>query len=328
MLLKTFKSNRTLNYVVFPLAGLLLWGRRLFHPVSYPFYSGEADNILYAPVDWLIGGFPFLQVLPGFILLIVLAFIMLYMNNRYSLIGERTMLPLSLFIILVSGFTDLQVMHPVYAGAIFFLLAIFRLFSSFDQIKPYSAAFDSGFFLGIASLFYINLVILFPAFFFGIGILSRESRWRKFVIIVAGFILPFVFAFGFSYLNGEWLEYMKILELNFITPNNHLKANIPLQVYTGSLILLAILGSFKIIRQYDSKKVSTRRYFAVFFLIFSCSVLGVILIPAVSSEMFVISSIPLTFLISNLFVYQKKRIWSELWLGLLLLMVIAFQFIS
>jgi len=326
MLLKTFKSNRAVNIVIFPLAGLLFWGKNLIHPQTYPFYNGESGNFLYAPIQSLIGKFPFIQVLLAIILFIVLAFLMLYITNKYNFIRERTMLPLPLFIILVSGLTGMQTMHPVYPGAAFFLLAILRLFSAFDQTKPYSAAFDAGFLLGIASLFYFNSYILFPAFIFGLGILSREIRWREFVIIFTGFFLPFTFAFSYAYLTDQFLEFIKILEMNVITPNDLCTPNVAFQIYTGYLIFLILFGSVMIIQKYDSKKVSTRRYFMVFFLIFLFSVLGLIFIPAISREMLVITAIPVTFLIADFFVSLRKRFWGELWLTLLLVMVIVIQF--
>jgi len=238
------------------------------------------------------------------------------------------MLPLPLFIILVSGFSGMQVMHPVYPGALFFLWALFRLFSAFDQTKSYAAAFDAGFLLGIASLFYFNFFILFPAFFIAIGLLGREPRWREFTIIFTGFLLPFVFAFSYAYLSDHLLEFLKVLERNFMTPNNRFKKDIVMQLYTGYLILLTLFGSVKILQQYDTKKVSSRRYFIVFFLIFLCSLLGIVFIPAVSYEMLIVSAIPVTFLTADFFVSLKKKFWGEFWFTLLFLMVVVIQFIS
>jgi hypothetical protein len=326
MLLKTVKSNRAVNYVIFPSAGLIFWGISLIHPQTYPLYNGESGNFLYAPVQSLLVGFPFIQTLLAIILLIVLGFVMMYINNRYNFIRERTMLPLLLFILLVSGFSGMETMHPVYPGTAFFLIAILRLFSAFDQTKSYAAAFDTGFFLGIASLFYFNCFVLFPAFFIGLGILSRETKWREYVIILIAFLLPFLFAFSYAYLTGQFLEFLKVLEKNVITPNDLFRTDVAFRLYAGYLALLILFGSVMIIHQYDTRKVSTRRYFMVFFLIFLFSVLGLIFIPAVSREMLVITAVPVTFLITDFFVSLRKRFWGELWFSLLVVMVILTRF--
>lgn len=328
MLLKTLKSNHTVNFILFPLMGVLFWMKSFIFPTPYPYYYGETDNLLYSPVYSLLNENLFLQNVITLILFISMALIMLQISNRYNFIRVRTMLPASLFILIVSGFTGLHFMHPVYFGAFFVLWAIFRLFSAFDQTGPYPASFDTGFFLGIASLFYFKLIILFPAFLLGVGILSRETKWREFVIHFIGFLVPFIFAFSYTFITGETTNLLKIFELNILTPVNHIQYNIPLLVFIGFLLLVISLGSIKIIQQYDTKKVSTRKFFTVFFLVFLFSVLSFVVFPAASHEMFVVAAIPVSFLMANFFVFLKSRFWGEFWFSLLFIFVVALQFIT
>lgn len=326
MLLKTFKSNRAVNYLLFPIAGMLLWGKSLISPNMYPFFQDESANLLYTPVHFFTGHFPWMQGWLALVVLLTMAFLLMYINNRYSILTQRTMLPFLLLILLVSGVPEMQVMHPVYPGALFLLAALFRLFSAFDRTRSYSAAFDAGFFLGAGALFYFNLFALLPAFIMGIGILAREPRWREFLLVVSGFMLPFVFALSYAYLSDQFLDYMKVLERGVVTPNNHFRDHVFLQLFTGFLTLLTLLGSVKILQQYDTLKVSTRRYFIVFFLLFISSLAGIILIPAVSIEMIVIAAIPVTFLMANFFTTLKKRFWGEFWFLFLVFLVIFMQF--
>ncbi|MCD6354368.1 MAG: hypothetical protein J7L95_02355 [Prolixibacteraceae bacterium] len=326
MILRIFKSNRPVNLILFPAIGFLLWLGSFLQPEKYPFYLGENKNLLFLPIGEIFGTSPFVQVLLAFILLIVLALLMQQINNRYTFIRRRTFLPATLFVFIVSGFTGMHTLHPVYFAAVFLLLAILRLFTIFDKPKSYSAIFDSGLLLGIGSLFYFNLFLLLPAFWAGIAILSRDYRWREFVVLFIGFLLPFIFAFGYSFLTDQLMELLKIFERNIVTVNNHFKLNISLHIFLGFLILLTGIGSVRIIQQYDSKKVSTRKYFVVFFLLFIFSMSGFIFIPATSQEMLVITAIPVTFLVSNLFVFMKNNFWSNLLFYLFTAMVIFMQF--
>jgi hypothetical protein len=328
MLLKTFKSNRAVNFILFPLMGVLFWLKGFIVPVPYPFYHGETENLLYSPIHNLLNGNLYIKNLITLSLLISLALIMLQISNRYNFIRVRTMLPASLFILIVSGFTGLHTMHPVYFGAFFVLLAIYRLFSAFDQSRPYSASFDTGFFLGIGSLFYFNLIILFPAYLVGVGILSRETKWREYVIHFIGFLIPFIFAFSYAYIAGEITTFLNTFELNILTRNNHIQTNFPLLIYSGFLLLLVFLGSIKMIQQYDTKKVSSRKFFTVFFLLFLFSILSFALFPATSQEMLVIAAIPVTFLTANFLVFIRSRFWGEFWFSLLFILVVVLQFIK
>jgi hypothetical protein len=328
MILRTLKSNSAVNFILFPLFAVIFWLKSLLKPEVYPFYRGETENLFYHPVAQLLQSSAFLQSLVSLLLIILMTFLILQINNRYSFIRVRTMLPAPLFIILIGGFTQLHTLHPVYFATVFYLVAIFRFFSAFGKVKPYTALFDAGIWLGVASLFYFNAIILLPAFVIGTGILTRETRWREFVILITGFFAPFILALGFAFYTDQFLELLKTFELNIVTPNSYLKGNIALQTFLGVLVLFTLLGSVKILQQYNTKKVSTRKFFTVFFFMFLFSVFSFVFVPATSQEMLIIIAIPVTFQISNFFVFLKSRFWGELLLSLLLIIVIALQFFS
>lgn len=308
--------------------GILFWLKDLISPQTYDFYKGETDNMLYAPLHNLLKEYPFVQLMLMLILLTGMALLLIQMNNRFNIVRIRTMLPAPLYILLVSGFIDMHVMHPVYFAAFFVLLAVYRLFSAFDQVKTYSPAFDSGFLLGVASLFYLNSAVLFPAFLIGVGILSRETKWREFMVCLIGFLLPFIFAFSYVFIIGGIPEFLKTLQLNAFTQVEKMKSNLPVLGYLVFLLILILFGSAKILHQYDTKKVSTRKFFIVLFLLFLFAVLDFILVPATSLEIFVIAAIPVTFLLSNFFVFLKRRFWGEFWFALLIVAVILMEILA
>jgi hypothetical protein len=328
MLLKKFKTNHSFNFVLFPLIGMLFWLKNLIFPQAYPFYPGEQETLLFFPIFKLLEDSLAVQNILALVLFIILAFFILQLNNRFNLIRIRTILPATFFVIMAGGFTEIHALHPVYPGALFLLVALYRLFSAFDQNQPYSPAFDAGFFLGISSLFYFSIVAMLPAFIIGLGILSRDSRWREFAVLITGFFLPYIFAFSYAFYMEQVPAFLTNLSLNIVTPNPFFNINVPLYFYMGFLILLTFLGSVKMIQLYDTRKVSTRKYFIVFFLIFLCSLLGFFFIPATSKEMFIITLIPFTYLVSNYFVYLRSRIWGELLFSFLLLTVAALQFLT
>ena len=263
MILRTLKTNQQSNLYLVPAIGILLWLKSLLFPFSYDFYSGENSSILFSPLYKLFKDHVFVQVIISLILVIVLAFIVQILNDRYSLIRIRTKLPASLFIIIVAGFTQMHTFHPVYPAALFFLFAIYNSFETFEKTKPYSNIFNAGFFLGIGALFYLNLAILLPAFLIGITLLGNDSNWRAWMILLIGFAVPAIFAFSFAFFTEQTVELLAAFEKQILTPVNHFRANITLHILISVLILLTLTGSLKMIQQYDSKKVSTRKYFAI-----------------------------------------------------------------
>ncbi len=326
MILKTFKSNWPLNIFVFFLIGILFWLRSLISPEIYNYFEGENGNILYHPINKLISGFPMLQVVLSLLLALFIAVIIQQISNRYSLLNVKTMLPVAIFIIIAGGFNFIHTLHPVYFAAILILIAVHNLFSIFNNPEPRVDIFNAGLFVAAATLFYFNAIVMLPAFLIAISILRREIKWHEFLILIIGFVIPVLFALTYTFFTDQLSETFAVFLKNIITPVNHLKSNYPLQGFLALLILLTIIGSIKILQQYDSRKVSTRKYYQVFFIIFLFSMISFIFIPATSQEMLVITVLPVTFLISNLFVSIKSGFWRELLFILLLGTAIFIQF--
>ncbi|MBA4411292.1 MAG: DUF6427 family protein [Bacteroidota bacterium] len=326
MLLKALKSNHAYHYFLIPFIAVAIWFRSFMYPALYSFYPGENMMILYQPVNYLLGSSPLASHITALIFVILLAFLILKLNVQYAFIRSRTFLPPSLFVLITSGMADLRAMHPVYPAALFLILAIDRIFNTYDKESIHSNAFDSGVFLAIGSLFYFNLVFFFPLLWFSFIILRPNVNWREYILTSLGFSLPWLAALSFYVITDRTDELIQIINANFTSHQVFLKGNLPMQIYVGFLVLLTFLGSFFLITQYDEKKISSRRYFKAFFWIFLISVILIIVNPAVSEEIIIILAIPLTYLISNYLIFMKRQVWGEVFLYMLAAGVIALQF--
>ncbi len=326
MILKRLKSNSLVNLFLIPLAILAFWAGNFIDPSVYPHARGEADNLLFAPIFRLTSNSPLLSVILSAIFALFLAFLIDLLISRYQFIRIRTRIPAILFVVLLGGFTGVHSLHPVYFAAALLLLALFRLFAVFDEPKAYTRVFDVGILLGTGVLFYMNLMFMLPAFLIAIMILSRGTQWRSYFILLIGFMLPLLFALSYFFYFDRFQELVELFQISVTTKINHLDNNLPLQVYLGGLVFFTIIASFDIAQHYDSKKVSSRKYFTVFFVVFIFSLASFILVPSTSQEMLVLTTVPVTFLISNFFVFLKKRFLGELLFTMLILFVILLQF--
>jgi len=327
MILRALKSNNLSNLFFIPIAVLAFWAGKLLTPANYPFAEGEAQNVLYRMLYHWFGSIALLNVILSALMVTVLALLIEIIIARYQFIRIRTRLPAILFVLLVGGITDLHTLHPVYFGVVFLLLAIYQFFGIFDQSKAYALLFNVGFFLGLGSLFYFNLFIVVPAFLIGIPVLRKGTGWREYLVLILGFALPFVFTFSYYFYTDRLNELLTILEQNIAIPIGHLKNNIAIQIYLGALVFITLIASIDIARHYDTKKVSSRKFFTVFFFIFLTAMISYVFIPATSQEMLIVAGVPVTFLLSNFLVFLKSRFWGELFFTLLLLLVVALQFL-
>lgn len=328
MLLRVLKTNQAYHFVLIPLMAVLLWMPSLIKPEAYPFYAGENMMPLYLPVAWLMAQSSFMNSIMPLVMLVLLAFLTIRLNIQYAFIRIRTFLPASLLVFITSGLISLHAMHPVYFAVFFLLFAIDRIFNSYEKNNIHSNAFDGGLLISIGSLFYMNLLFFFPIVWIGLFVIHKQIKWRDFVLPILGFLPPWLFAFtGYFFSNG-FLDFLVILEKNFTSDNNFITGKLPLQIYLGFLVIITLFSSFFLLAQYDEKKISSRKFFQVFFFIFLISLVLIIAVPAVSREIFIILAIPLSFLISNYLVFMKRRFWGEVILYLMLAGVIYLQFVS
>ena len=143
MLLKLAKSKGTINYLLPTLAGLLFWMKELMNPTIYPYYRGESENLLFQAIDKFLHPYEKIQIIFALAVVITLAYLLQQINNHYNFIRHRSFFPALTFIIIISGFTGMHSLHPVYLASIFIGIAIYRLFDIYERPKPYSAAFDA-----------------------------------------------------------------------------------------------------------------------------------------------------------------------------------------
>jgi len=327
MIIRLLKSNQPCHFILIPVIVLALWFRSFLTPGFFPFFEGENSMPLYSPLSQLLTGSPLINNAVAAALVILLSFMILRLNTVYDFIQIRTFLPSNIFVLIASGLLSLHTLHPVYFGAFFFLLCIERIFNAYEEEIAYSTSFDAGFFLAVGSLFYLNLIFYFPVIWIGLLLMRKNREWRDFVLSLTGMVLPWLFAFSWYFLTDSLEELRAIILQNITTSNSFLRDSIPFQVYLGFLTIITLWSSLFLMGQYDAKKISTRKYFQIFFLIFLISVLLFFLIPAASMEILVIMAVPLTFLISNYLIALKSQFWGNLFILVFIGLVIYMQFV-
>ncbi|WP_372774384.1 DUF6427 family protein [Mangrovibacterium sp.] len=325
MILRYIKTNQAHHFITIPLVVLILWFRAYLKPEIFPFFIGEDQMLLYRPFAALSSYSALAGNLLTIALVLILALIILRLNSAYSFIRIRTFLPTNIFVLIVSASISLHNLHPVYFAAAFLLLAVNRIFGAYALKAVNSNAFDAGFLIGIGSLFYFNLIFYFPIVWIGFILIRKNPNWRNFLLPIVGLSIPWLYAFSYYFFTDSLPVLGQTIRQNFLTPNHFLQGNINFQIYLGLLVLLSLLGSFFLISQLDEKKISSRKYFQMFFVIFVISIVLLLLVPSVSQEILIIIALPLTFLISNYLIFMRSKFWANFFVYLLIAMVIYMQ---
>ena len=327
MILRLLKTNQAYHFILIPIVVTALWIRSLIFPEFFQFYQGENSMVLYQPIHQLLGNSAFTNNVLAMIFVILLSFAVLNLNTTFAFIRIRTFLPSNIFVLIISGILFMHTLHPVYFGLLFLILATSRIFQSYEKPKIHSNAVDAGLLIGIGSLFYLNLIFYFPIIWIGFSIIRKRPEWRNYVLPIVGVAIPWLFSYSYYFIFSDTSLFYEAISQNFLAKNSILNENVTLLVYVGFLVVLTLLSSFFLMGQYDEKKISTRKYFQIFFFIFFISIILLLAVPAVSQEILVIMALPLTCLISNYLIFMKQKFWGNVMLYVLLALVIYMQFV-
>ncbi len=327
MLLRIFKTNQAYNLILFPIIAIALWGGSLISPNNYSFLTDEKQLSIFKSFYSGFLGNSFVQVLLALGLLIIAAFLIQKINSSYAFIRIRTLLPSTIFILFASSFSNLQTLHPVYFGLIFLLFSIDKMFGIYEKKVFFNLSFESGLFIGLGSLFYFNLISLFPAIILGFITINQSFSWRNLVLLFLGLLLPWIFCFSYFFYFDTLESLYQFFKYTFSLKNDFTFGILSTQLFIGFLALLILISSLWLLRQYDTKKISSRKYFVALFYIFIFLIVSFSLAPFSSQEVFILLAVPSSYLISNFLVFLKSKLWGEIIFSLFVAFVIYMQFL-
>ena len=326
MLLKLFKRALPSVFAGVILLTIFGWLKSLLGAESYPFYFDESHMPLYAIVLYLVGESILAQQMVALLTMLLCAFLLIQLNTKHILIKYRTYLPPLFFIIISSSFLPLQRINPAVFAAIFLILALDNILSSYDSKRPIDRYFKASFLVGIASLFYFAAIFYVLLVFISIIIL-RPSGVREWFVSLLGFIAPWFFLFFYHYFFHDNVSAIP----NLITSAG---ATIDIKRFYGILFtifysysgLLVIITLLYLLNSLSTQKISHRKYHSIFIWFFLISVAVAFLSPFSSIEITYLGAIPTAFIFSHFFTFSRNRFWTEALFTLLIVIAVLMQF--
>jgi len=323
MILKLFKSNHPFVIFLIPLIGLAFWFPSLLSVSSNVSQVNAADYpFLYQWIYRLISPYPILFNIIGLIMIILQSYILIRMNFKFIFSEQKTYLSSVLFVMLSSALVRYQTLHPALIANFFLLFAIDRAFLFEKNTNQFKRYFESGIFIGLGSLFYPSLVYYLITIWLTLFIL-RTFNWREWMSSLVGLITPWVFYFIILLLNNS--HFYPISDyLEFYTNNTlYLTVSLPAIIATITIAFILVIALLSGMGNVTNKKISTRKYFNLFFL-FLLNCIGVTLLsPSVGFETIVILAVPASMLLGAFLMDLKSKWVGELFFDLLLVAVVT-----
>jgi hypothetical protein len=325
MLLKTLKGRHSILLMLIPIIIVLLWIGALLHPESLT--TGQDQMPLYELLRFLTSGNDFILSLIACLLLILMAYGMVRLNEQYVFIRQRTDLPAFVFALIAAGTIALGGMHPSLFAAFVLFLSVDRVFKIYQGTATLSNSFDAGFLIGLASLFYLFAGVYILWFWMALAVLGY-FRSKEILAGLMGFIVPIFLMFAWCIWNENLSELLHTISGLFSFQNHLGTVSVFQYSYWGILGFLVVLSSLYMLNVYEEKKISSRKYFIVLLGFFLVSALSFLFFKGAGVEQYYISIIPVTYITSHYFVLQKHSWIGEVLFYILVVSSILIHFIG
>jgi hypothetical protein len=319
MLLRVLKSNTLFSALLIPVIGLLLWMFSFQSPTPLDIKSANGAMPLYYFVYNLLKEQNFWQVFIAFLLVLINSFFIAQLGSSFLFLKKRSYLPGIIYLITVSSFNAFHVLLPVHFATLLVLISVYFIFDTYHKPVEINFTFNASFFLALASLFYLPTLILFPLVWISIFVLQKSENWRLLIVPFLGLGAPWLFVWTFSFLSNSSASMWKEITQMLWTSHNAYLIDPYFLFLSAIVVFVSTLGSLSVLSVYHMMKVSTRKYFVIFYWMLGLVVVSALGLVTIGIEIVAFSTVPVALFISHFLVSDQKYIWREIvtWIYLL-----------
>lgn len=291
MVLEIFKSNKSVVGALIVLLTAVLW------------FPGFLSDMEFSVIEF----FPkWLGVLLGLILIGVQAIFLNYIINSNKLLKSSSFLVALFFVLLSSaGFSNLDFNTLIIANT-FVLLQLHQLFKLYNQQNANSTIFNLGFFVGIGTILYHPLALLFVLAIIGIAYV-RTPNVKDFILLIIGVSVPLIYLAAYFFMTNElegFYESINHIDLNMVEEESK-------YFFTYTAIIIFVISFFSLLSSINRSVVKTRKLYVMIILLFIFTA-STFLLNYNLKNLYIVLTIPVAVIIGSYTAKIKKRIIGEL----------------
>lgn len=238
-MLKIFRDNQ-IFIALFVICYFVIFGANTWlYPNNNLLTIQDLPTTLGTPIyTWMSD--PFINKICFSVLLLVQAFYINTIVNRYKVNKEPSFIPAICFIALHFIYTDIDCCSPVMVANTFLIWSLHSLWASYDKNAYLGAIFNAGFGVAMAALFYHGHLVFFPWVVIAL-LMIRSFDLQEFILILAGFFIPFFLLGTYHFLGDNLSNWISTeLGINYFNSKIHISFNSIF--YIAIFVLLSCFG--------------------------------------------------------------------------------------
>jgi hypothetical protein len=198
MIAGLLKSNIQLSIIILLLLCIAACGCSFYFVNTEVSLINHKEHILYSL--FIGNGFSFIynEIITLFIILTG-AFFVNFLVIEQEITSKTNFLPAFFYILFSFSASTKGIIEPILVANLFLLPSIYFLINSYRRDEALTDVFKAGVFMGLASFFCINYIIVFPLSLFALIIL-RPFNWREWAILLLGLLTPLYIYVSICYL--------------------------------------------------------------------------------------------------------------------------------
>lgn len=256
-----------------PISILLVLGTIMVWLITYRFKVAEvnqgidlqmSENILR------IFHSKFILSLASLLITLFNAFLIVQINNRFTIIRTRSFIPVFIFLTVMSVVTNVHQLPGSHLALTFLLAALFVFFDMFRNRQASEQAFLGSLLVSTGSLFIIPVVLFLPVCWIGFAQFKCFSI-RTFLASIIGGLVPWILYFSIRFYLETDYQWISSLFLNFQIGFNLLNMPLIELIYLVLMSVYMIMGLVGLFSNLHGDSLQSRAYlyFLVMMLVFS-----------------------------------------------------------
>ena len=318
MIVNIFRHSRTTSIAIILSLCVFIWMGISFDSVDM---AKESSNFFY---NFLISPIESNSIFQRAILGILIFWQCILINKmmvKEKIISTNSFFPALFYFLLISISPEIIHINPTILSMVLLILALTKILSSYLDKNAYSKVFESAFLISLAGLIHSPFVVFIPIVWIGISIFS-QVEWRHWVLSIIGIICPWYIMFSIA-------AFYSIEHSSFISSLLFLFEEGP--KYSPNLIdficltifgLICFIALAELMIRLKQKNIKARKSYILLLWIIPLSVIYFIVSDDFFYMKLIVFSIPFSAAISNYILFNKKLIWQNFLLVVMILSLI------
>ncbi len=296
-------STGTLFYLC--VGCLICWISCFLKSVGYPIYGEVTAPALWNMLCSYLPGKPLTYTM-GFLLMIGGVFMIHRANYVLMLIRERTLLPVMIYILLISTNLDFLPLKSTSFGVFFLILAIYYLFISYHDMDCQRNIFNASLILATGSLLWSYILWFFPLFWYGMY-KFKSLTVRTFLSSLLGIVVIAWFFYCYSVWQQNVALFAAFDSLVKLRPLSISGNSFTDWLTIGYTIGMTLVASGNILTHEYEDNLRTREFLS-FLIVLALSSFALYFLYEQSSEEFLqIACFPASILIGHFYTIVRNR---------------------